>query len=135
RLQESLGLDTGVPQRRISLVAGCRIHLRHLHDPLSHAEVNAHPGGRLRPPPTLSFPKIISARCGIYTDSYLRIRGICYGQSEMQIISSTTKLGSSSMPKARVLTVPTRFHHRNHGRPHQGADYVLALDIALSFRP
>jgi len=52
-LKMRIGGWAGVPQRRISLVAGCRIHLRHLHDPLSHAEVNAHPGGRLRPDPDL----------------------------------------------------------------------------------
>ena len=32
-LQESLGFDRGVPQRRVSVVAGRRIRLRQLHDP------------------------------------------------------------------------------------------------------
>ena len=33
RLQEGLGVDAGIPQRRVSVVAGCGVHLRQLHDP------------------------------------------------------------------------------------------------------
>ncbi len=33
RLQEGAGVDAGLPQRRVSVVAGRRVHLRQLHDP------------------------------------------------------------------------------------------------------
>ena len=36
-LQEGLGIDARVPQRPVSVVAGRRIHLRHLPDPQPHA--------------------------------------------------------------------------------------------------
>ena len=39
RLQEVDRRDAGLPLRRVSLVAGCRIHLRQLHDPLAHARL------------------------------------------------------------------------------------------------
>ena len=36
RLQEIDRCDAGLSLRRVSVVAGCRIHLRQLHDPLAH---------------------------------------------------------------------------------------------------
>ena len=36
RLQEVDRCDAGLPLRPVSVVAGCRIHLRQLHDPLAH---------------------------------------------------------------------------------------------------
>ena len=60
RLQEGLGLDRRLPQRRISLVAGRRIHLRHLHDPdaparLIAASTTANRRTRGVPPRVFSF--------------------------------------------------------------------------------
>ena len=39
RLQEVDRRDAGLPLRPVSVVAGCRIHLRQLHDPLAHARL------------------------------------------------------------------------------------------------
>ncbi len=41
RLQEVDRRDAGLPLRRIPVVAGCRIYLRQLHDPLAHARLIA----------------------------------------------------------------------------------------------
>ena len=42
RLQEGLRQHGGLPERRVSVVAGGRIHLRHLHDPDAPARLTGH---------------------------------------------------------------------------------------------
>ena len=39
--QEGIGVDAGLPQRGIFLVAGGRVQLRHLHDPVTHTRLTS----------------------------------------------------------------------------------------------
>src|ERR1700674_1099927 len=64
RLQEDLGIDPGLPQRPVSVVAGRGVLLRHLHDPDPAAQLSA--TQTLKAKPGASAPGFFAARLSVW---------------------------------------------------------------------